>query len=203
MWGWMLVLGIMFFSPLISAESTVLAISGSTRQDSYHKKLATEAARIAEKLGAKATVIDLKEYPIPFYDGDLESEIGMPEKAQEIRNLMMQSQVIILSSPEYNGSLSAVLKNVIDWASRDGKGGPSREAFKGKTFVLMSTSPGPSGGSYGLEHLKTIIERIGGRVFSEQLIIPYSDKAFDKDGNLINKDAIEYLQRVMPTVLGK
>src|SRR5258708_928066 len=95
---------------IFAKEIKVLAFSGSTRRDSYNQKLVEEAAKVAEGLGAKVTVIHLKDFPLPFYDADLEESEGMPEKARELRKLMIESDAIIIASPEYNRSVSGVLK---------------------------------------------------------------------------------------------
>lgn len=171
----------------LNAQTKVLAFAGSTRVDSSNKKLIAEAANLAKGMGADVTLIDLKDYPIPFYNADLETSSGMPENAKRIRNLMIDSQVILIASPEYNGSLSALLKNTLDWASRNEQGGSSREAFKGKKFALMSASPGSGGGARGLGHLRTIIENVGGTVVPTQVSIPNSYQAFDEKGNLKNE----------------
>lgn len=168
------------------AEKKVLAFSGSTREDSMNKKLVKEAAQMAKEMGASVTVIDLRDFSMPFYDGDVEEKGGMPDKAKEFRALMEQNDVIIIASPEYNGSLSGVLKNAIDWASRAERGGSSRSAFKGKKFVLLSTSPGKGGGARGIVHLKTIIENIGGEVSGQPITVPECGTAFDAQGKLTN-----------------
>src|SRR5262245_61507584 len=109
---WILMAMLVLAGPL-AAETKILAFAGSTRKDSYNKKLVKEAAQIARKCGANVTVVDLKDYPIPLYDGDLEKDEGMPENAKRIRKMMIESDAILIASPEYNGSLPAVLKNVI------------------------------------------------------------------------------------------
>lgn len=184
----------LFCSFHLSAETKVLAFAGSTRADSYNKKLVQEAAEIARKKGATVTVIDLKDFKMPFFDEDLEKTEGMPFAAKQFRQLMLDHQVIIIASPEYNGSLSAVLKNALDWASRNEEGKPSRDAFKGKKFALLSASPGQGGGSTGLTHLRSIIERIGGEVVSKQTSIPSAYKAFTPDGHLISSQQIEAIK---------
>lgn len=196
MWKWMIILCVVF-SANLSAEKKVLAFPGSTRDDSANKKLVVEAAKIARQIQANVTVIDLKEYPIPFYDEDLEIREGMPTKAKQFRQLMIQSDVILIASPEYNGSLSAVLKNAIDWASRGESGGSSREAFKGKTFVIMSASPGAGGGARGLVHLRTIIENIGGTVLSQQVVVPDAYNAFDDQGHLKDEKVKREIEQLL------
>ena len=182
----------------IKAEAGIFAFAGSTREDSINKKLVYEAAYLAAEVGENLEVIDLKNYPIPFYDSDLESKEGLPVNAKKIRQMMIRNNCIIIASPEYNGSITAVLKNVLDWASRSETGGPSREAFKGKTFIIMSATPGAAGGVRGLIHLKEIIENIGGTVFFDQITLGNAFKAFDEEGHLKDsklKDKIKEIIR--------
>lgn len=185
----------------IPNEPKVLLFAGSTRKDSDNKKLIIEAARIAKKLGAQVTLIDLKDLSIPLYDGDLESEQGMPVNAIALRRLMIDSNVILIASPNYNHSPSGVLKNALDWASRSETGGSSREAFKGKTFALMCASPGKSGGVKGLPPLREIIETIGGTVIPEEVGIPQSDTAFDEKGRLKDPVLQEKLKELVQKAL--
>lgn len=200
MWKWGFIL-FMAFSANLSAEIRVLAFSGSTREDSFNKKLLCEAVNLARQMDAKVTVIDLEDYAIPFYSGDLEATQGMPNKAKQLRQLMIQSEVILIASPEYNSSLSAVLKNAIDWASRNEKGGSSREAFAGKKFMIMSASPGSSGGARGLVHLRAILEDIGGIVVLQQVVVPNSYNAFDEQGHLKNPKLKMELQQLIQSNL--
>ena len=185
----------------LSAEMKVLAFAGSTRTDSYNKKLINDAADIARKLGAKVTVIDLKDYSMPFYDGDLEKKEGLPKNAKKLRDLMIKSDAIMIASPEYNSSLSAVLKNALDWTSRGEKGGYSPDTFKDKRFAIMSASPGPGGGKRGLVHLRSIIEAVGGSVIETQVTIPNAHQYFaekERPENPQLKPEIEQLLQVKP-----
>lgn len=200
MWKWMMILCVSI-SAHVSAEVKVLAFAGSTREDSVNKKLVLEAASYARQMGAKVTVIDLKDYSMPLYDEDLEAKQGMPAKAKQVRDLMINNQVILIASPEYNGSLSATLKNVIDWASRSEDKRPSRQAFQGKKFVIMSASPGSGGGARGLAHLRTIIENIGGTVVPQQVTLPDAYNAFDEQGHLKNPKTKADLQQLVKTAL--
>lgn len=185
----------------LSAETKVLAFSGSTRKDSCNKKLIMESARIAREQGATVQIIELKDYPIPFYDADLEAQSGMPENAKKIRSMMMESHAVIIASPEYNGSVSAILKNLIDWLSRNNNGQPSRDAFKDRKFAILSCSPGSGGGSRGLEHLAAIIKNVGGNVILKQTAIPGAYSAFDTQGKLINEKQRSELQEEITELL--
>lgn len=182
---WALILGVVMSSSLC-AETKVLAFSGSTQEESLNKKLVKEAAGYAKEAGASVTIVDLKDYDMPFYNSDLEKKSGMPAKAKELRRLMVNSDVILIASPEYNGSLSGILKNAIDWASRSEEGKASRDAFKGKKFVIMAASPGQGGGARGLVHLRNIIENVGGTVMAQQVVVPNAYNAFDAEGHLTN-----------------
>ena len=156
----------------LSAETNVLVLAGSTRFSSYNKKLAQTAAQLATNMGGTVTFIDLKDYPMPLYDADLESSQGMPANAKKLRDAMIASQAIVIASPEYNASIPAVLKNALDWASRNEAGEGSRDAFLGKKFAIMSASPGQGGGARGLVHLQAILEEVGGQVVDTKVVVP-------------------------------
>lgn len=178
-----LFLGLVATAPIFS-EIKVVAFSGSSREGSYNKKLIAEAVDIAKEMGASVTFIDLKDYPMPFYDADLEKTEGMPESAQKLRKLMIESDAIIIASPEYNHSIPAVLKNALDWASRTETGEFSYDAFKGKQFALMSASPGKKGGEKGLVHLRDIIEDLKGDVVPLQVCVGKAYEANLKDPSI-------------------
>jgi chromate reductase, NAD(P)H dehydrogenase (quinone) len=190
-----IVLACLLFALPLTAEMKILALSASTRADSYNKKLLLEAADMARKMGATVTVVNLQDYPIPFYNGDLEEKEGMPAKAKQFRQLMIKSDGIIIASPEYNSSIPGMLKNLIDWTSRGEKGGYAPEAYKGKKFAIMSASPGKGGGVRGLVHLRAILVAAGGDVISKQVSIPEAHEAFDASGKLINPSLKKQLQQ--------
>jgi chromate reductase, NAD(P)H dehydrogenase (quinone) len=168
------------------AEVKVLAFAGSLREDSANKKLVREAARMAKEQGATVTVIDLKDYPMPFFDEDLESTQGMPEMAKAFRRKILESNVVFIASPEYNHSFSGVLKNALDWASRTEEGDRAKGAFKGIKFALMSASPGKGGGAKGLPHLREVLQDVGASLLAMQVSIPNAYTAFDAQGSLID-----------------
>lgn len=197
---WIIILGLVFATHL-NAQVNVLAFSGSLREGSLNKKLVNEAADMARQMGANVTVIDLKDYPMPFYDADLEAKEGMPAKARQFRQLLQKNEVILIASPEYNGSVTAVLKNAIDWASRSEEGGSSRGAFKGKKIAIMSASPGSGGGARCLNHLRAILENIGGTVLQQQVVVPNATTAFDEQGHLKDLKLKSELQQLVEATL--
>lgn len=187
----------------LGAETRVLAFAGSTRTDSVNRKLVAQAAEIAHKLGAHVTLINLKEYPLPFYDADREAKEGMPESALSFSKLIAESQIILIASPEYNASVTGVLKNAIDWISRTPSGAPARDVLKGKICVLMSASPGAGGGARGLIHLRTILESIGATVLPEHIILGNAYSAFDEAGQLKDSTIQSKLEKVVRRALSK
>ncbi len=169
------------------SQVKVLAFAGSSRTGSFNKKLIAIAAEGVKKAGAEVNLLDLRDYPLPHYDGDLEAQKGIPENAKKLRQLFVDHDGIAISSPEYNSSLSGLLKNTIDWISRPDGDVPPLVAFKGKAAVLMAASPGGLGGLRGLVHLRAILGNIGVIVLPQQVAIPKAGDAFNDDGNL--KDA--------------
>lgn len=165
----------------------VLAFAGSLRKDSWNRKLVTAAAGFARAAGAEVTVADLREFDLPMFDEDCEKAQGMPPGGKRLKELFASHQALLISSPEYNSSISGVLKNAIDWASRPSPGEPPLAAFRGKVAGLLAASPGALGGLRGLVHLRSILGNIGVIVIPEQVAVSKAHEAFQADGSL--KDA--------------
>lgn len=169
------------------AKPKILAFAGSTRTDSFNKKLIKIAAAGAREGGVDVTPIDLRDFQMPLYDGDLEQKEGLPPNARKIKDLMLSHQGFLISSPEYNSSISGVLKNTIDWASRPSEGEAYLACFQGKVAGIMSASPGGLGGLRGLVHIRSILENIGVLVIPDQMAIAKAHEAFDTDSTLKDK----------------
>lgn len=166
-------------------QPKILAFAGSLRRDSHNKKLVKIAAKAAEDAGALVTYIDLKDYPLPIYDQEIEDATGLPENALKLKELMLAHDGFLLACPEYNSSMSAVFKNVIDWTSRMAK--PDEVylcCFTDKAVALMSASPGGLGGIRGLVHVRSMFGNINSIVLPQQKCISQSHQAFDDSGNL-------------------
>lgn len=174
----------------------ILAFAGSTRTDSFNKKLVKIAAAGAMENGADVTVIDLRDFAMPLYDGDLEQQEGLPSNAQKLKDLMLSHQGFLISSPEYNSSISGVLKNTIDWASRSSKGDAPLACFKGKVAGIMSASPGGLGGLRGLVHVRAILENISVLVIPEQIAIAKAHEIFNADGTLKDKKQEDQVKNI-------
>ncbi len=138
----------------------------------------------AQEAGAECTYVDLKDYPMPIYDGDIEAESGIPENAKKLKKMMKEHQALLIASPEYNSSISAALKNFIDWTSRPEQGEKNIEVFIGKVAGIMAASPGAMGGLRGLVTLRSILGNIAVVVVPEQHAISKAGEAFTEDGKL-------------------
>jgi len=188
------------------ASPKILAFAGSLRRDSFNKKLARVAADAARAAGGDVTLIDLKDLPMPIYDGDLEAAEGIPPNARKLKDLMKAHQGLLISTPEYNSSIPGVLKNAIDWASRQEKGEPPLACFDGKIAALLSASPGALGGLRSLLTVRAILSNIRVLVIPEQLALSKADAAFDAEGKLVDakqKATVEKIAARLVTVVTK
>jgi len=178
----------------------ILAFAGSTRTDSFNKKLVKIAATGAMEGGADVTVIDLRDFTMPLYDGDLEQQQGLPSNAKKLKDLMLSHQGLLISAPEYNSSISGVLKNTIDWVSRPSAGEESLACFKGKVAGIMSASPGGLGGLRGLVHVRAILENISVLVIPDQIAVGKAHEVFNADGTLKDKKQEDQVKRIGSSV---
>lgn len=163
----------------------ILAFAGSLRKESFNKKLVNIASEGAREAGAEVTVIDLKDYPLPLYDQEIEDSLGIPENAIKLKKLFWENNGFLIACPEYNSSISGVLKNVIDWVSRMAK--PDEKylsCFIDKVVVLMSASPGQLGGLRGLVHVRATLSNVFSIVLPQQKSISQANTAFNADGSL-------------------
>ncbi|MHA7646752.1 NADPH-dependent FMN reductase [Nitrosopumilus sp. S4] len=174
----------------------ILAFAGSTRTDSFNKKLVKIAAAGASEAGADVTVIDLRDFPMPLYDEDLEKKEGLPSSAIKLKELMSSHHGFLISSPEYNSSISGVLKNTIDWASRQGNDESPMSCFKDKVAGIMSASPGGLGGLRGLVHVRAILENIGVMVIPNQVAISKANEAINLDGSMKNEKQEQQVKKI-------
>ncbi len=164
----------------------ILAFSGSTRTGSHNRKLASSAAHALQSAGASVTLIDLADFPMPIYNGDLEDKEGVPASARELKALFMAHDALLISSPENNASVTSLLKNTLDWVSRPDAEHDGRLPYRNKVAALVAASPGALGGLRGLVHLRAILQTLGVLVLSEQFALSRAHEAFAKDGALLD-----------------
>ena len=173
----------------------LLTFAGSSRRDSLNKKLARLAAKEAGALGASATFIDLKDYEMPLYNGDLEQEKGVPENAQELKKLIRQYDAVFISSPEYNSGVSPLLKNTVDWLSRKhGDETDPIDVFKSAVWGFGAVSSGGFGGVRGLAPLRQTFVSLRALIVSEQTAVKFGNDAFAEDGSLKDEATAKLLK---------
>ncbi|WP_341733065.1 NAD(P)H-dependent oxidoreductase [Microcoleus sp. EPA2] len=190
----------------MSNPPKILAFAGSTRTASYNKMLVKVAATGARNAGAEVTYIDLRDFPMPLFDEDLEAAEGLPDNVLKFKELMIAHQGLLIASPEYNSSITAVLKNAIDWASRPQPSEAGLAAFNNKVAAIMSASPGGLGGMRGLANLRSLLENINVMVIPDQKAIPQAFQAFNPDGTLKDtkqQEAVQNLGGKLAGILAK
>jgi chromate reductase, NAD(P)H dehydrogenase (quinone) len=192
--------------------SDILIFAGSSRVQSFNRKLAKEAARLVREAGSRPTYIELSDLNVPLYNADLEAR-GTPGDVIKLKELMHQHAGWIIASPEYNGSTTALLKNMIDWASSPAKAGPECSAdqaahwksgtkpFEGKVVGMLSASPGLLGGLRGLEHLGPMLRNLQCWLTPLQFALGKAGDAFDAQGRLKDAATQAKVQAVVDQVI--
>ena len=171
----------------------ILAFAGSARRDSFNRKLLRNAVDAATEAGAAVTLLDLNDYALPLYHGDLEDREGVPENAQKLKALFKAHDALLIASPEYNSSVSPLVKNTLDWISREWQGESGLVPFEGKVAAIMAASPSALGGTRMLPHLRQILNTLGVLVLPGQVSVPNAHEAFDTSGALKSAERVKTL----------
>lgn len=158
----------------------LVAFAASSRAGSWNQQLLTAAVDAARAAGATVDVVDLRALALPIFDQDLQIAEGIPASARDFKQRLTASAGFLIASPEYNSSLSPLLKNALDWASRsETEDEPPLVAYRGKIAALFSASPSALGGLRGLVHLRSILGTIGVLVLPDQVCLTKAHEAFD------------------------
>jgi len=184
----------------MTKAAKIIVFSGSLRKESYNKKLAKLAAFQAEALGADVQFLDLADYPLPLFDEDIESA-GAPENVVNLRELFDSANALLIASPEYNGSFTAVLKNTLDWLSRPTPEGQIQTNFSQFTVGIMAASPGGLGGIRGLSHIREVLSNLGSLVTPTSLALGAAYNAFDENGQLKDENMADRLSELVRNTL--
>jgi len=184
--------------------ANILAFAGSARKDSWNRKVLQVAAEGAREAGADVTVANLGDFPMPIYNADWHQENGVPPAMRELRQLMVAANGLLIASPEYNTSITPLLKNTIDWLSQDIDGESGYAPFTGKICGLMGASNGAFGTIRALPHVSYILSNLG--VFVLPVVaVPAVGQAFDTEGHMTNERSKKMLvslgARVAKTVV--
>jgi len=178
----------------------LLVFAGSIRTGALSGKLAALAARDLAAAGAEVTHISLADYPLPIYDGDLETRRGIPDNATRLTKLIAAHDGAFIATPEYNHSLPPLLKNAIDWVSRHEHSGSL--PFWNKVYGMGSTSDGRVGGARALLDLRKVLATaVRGMVIAERVEISMAQHAFDESGELVDEVPREVLATVVKSLV--
>lgn len=170
----------------MTSSAKILAFSGSLRKQSWNHSLVSLAAKAAEDAGAEVEVIRLQDFLLPIFNEDNEAELQVHPALTALREKLSSCNGLLIASPEYNGSLSAVLKNTLDWLSRPGAEGGYEPAFTNKVVAIISASPADSGGIRSVNHGREVLGNLGCSVIPEQVTVGAAYQAFNEDGQLVN-----------------
>ncbi|KQP11991.1 NADPH-dependent FMN reductase [Pseudorhodoferax sp. Leaf267] len=182
----------------------LLVFAGSTRQQSFNRRLARATAGLARAAGADVTHIELGDFDVPMYNADLEAEATPPDVIR-LKQLMFAHAAWVICTPEYNASYPALLKNTLDWVSSPVKADPDwADGFKptrGKVVGVLSASPGSLGGLRSQSHLLPLLHNLHCWVAPQTYALGRAGEAFDADGALIGDHHRQQVQAVVDQVL--
>ena len=181
------------------AVPKILVIPGSLRAKSYNVRLAALATKELMLADADVTRISLLDYPLPIYDADTAETAGPPPNALKLKQLMSVHQGVFIASPEYNASITPLIKNTIDWISAVCERGEAPlAAYQNRVFALGGASPGRSGATHSLLALRQVLA-VGCRalVIAEQVTVPNAEQAFDEKDELKDARAAGQLKLVI------
>lgn len=173
----------------------ILAFGGSARLQSSNRRLLALAADIAGDMGCEVDLADIRDFAMPLYDGDHEQQHGQPQLAKALKDRLLRADALLLACPEYNASVTPLLKNTIDWVSRPQPGEPN--AFKLKPTALLSASAGSLGGLRGLGAVRAILTQLGALVAPTQFALPGAPAAFGEHGGLANAAQSQLLEATL------
>ncbi len=174
---------------------TILAFAGALRAGSFNRKLLAVAVE-ALRGQADIDLLDLREVPMPPYDGDIESNQGLPEGALRFKERIAAADALLICTPEYNHSIPGTLKNVIDWASR-----PPGNPFKGKVALLMGASAGSYGAVRGVLALRQVLTAVGVLILPATVQVIRAAEAFDASGKLVDPKYMAQVEKTSAELL--
>jgi chromate reductase, NAD(P)H dehydrogenase (quinone) len=176
----------------------ILVIPGSLRTGSHNARLAAAAAYQFVQAGAEVTRISLADFPLPIYDGDLQSKSGVPKNAINLKRMIGAHHGVLMVTPEYNSSVPPLVKNTIDWVTRVQDANEARgQAFRGRAFAIAAASEGRLGGSRALAALRLILSACHAMVIPNQLALSFAGEAYDDMDRLRHPADIEALNALV------
>jgi len=185
----------------MSRLPSLIALAASNREQSFNRKLIRAAIAMVPPSEATVTLVDLRDFPMPIYEGDLEAREGIPAPALELKRLFAEHNGILLSLPEYNGGVTPLFKNTFDWASRPVDGKPGLEWARNKPVGLLSASNGMLGGLRGLYHARWTLQVMGMIVLPTQKALARAATAFAEDGTLVEAREADGVRGVVTNLI--
>jgi len=181
----------------VAPMNKIIIIPGSSRKESFNRRLAASVAKVLEAQGAAATVVNLADYPMPIFDEDWETENGAPKEAKALASLIGEHDGVVFVTPEYNATLPPILKNAMDWLSRD----VGLKVYQDRVFALAACSPGGLGGIRVLSHIRDVMVSVGADVITPQIAVGQAHTAFNPDHTLTNERSAGMLERMCAVLI--
>jgi NAD(P)H-dependent FMN reductase len=178
----------------------IVAFAGSLRKESFNHKLAEQIARYAAQEGAEVDVIRLADFDIPLFNEDVEKQ-GAIASIELLKDKIRNADALIVASPEYNGAISGVLKNALDWVSRTGKN--QSPALPDTLVALVSSSPGGLGGIRGLASSREVFVGVGALLLNEQLAVGNAYQVFNEEGEIVDEQTLSKVKSLAKNLVGK
>jgi NAD(P)H-dependent FMN reductase len=176
----------------------ILVIPGSLRSGSHNARLAAAAAHEFALAGAEVTRISLADFPLPIYDGDLQTKSGVPKHAINLKRMMSAHHGVLIVTPEYNSSVPALVKNTIDWVTRVQDAHETRgQVFRDRAFAIAAASENRLGGTRSLAALRLILSACHAVVIPNQLALSFANEAYDDTDRLKHPADIEALKALV------
>src|ERR1700675_306856 len=176
----------------------ILVIPGSLRTGSLNAKLAAVAAHELAQAAAEVTRLSLADFPLPIYDGDLQTKSGVPKNAVNLKRMIGAHHGVLVVTPEYNSSVPPLVKNTIDWVTRVQDGQESRgQVFRGRAFAIAAASESRLGGTRSLAALRLILTACHAIVIPNQLALSFASEAYDDMDRLKHPTDIEALNALV------
>jgi len=176
----------------------ILVIPGSLRSGSLNARLAAAAAHEFALAGVEVTRISLGDFPLPIYDGDLQTKSGVPKNAVNLKRMMAAHHGVLIVTPEYNSSVPALVKNTIDWVSRVHDAHETRgQVFRERPFAIAAASEGRLGGTRALAALRLILSACQASVIPSQLALSFAGEAYDDMDRLKHPPDTEALKALV------
>jgi chromate reductase len=176
----------------------ILVIPGSLRTGSLNARLAAAAAYEFAQAGAEVTRISLADFPLPIYDGDLQTKSGVPKNAINLKRMIGAHHGVLIVTPEYNSSVPPLVKNTIDWVSRVQDAHEVRgQVFRERPFGIAAASEGRLGGTRSLAALRLILTACRALVVPNQLALSFASEAYDDMDRLKHPADVEALNALV------